>query len=153
MRRIPLALCGYGWAGWRLGPYGKARAWRLYGPDGTGYTAGEIAELRALQLDVDWLRMRVQELEAVAAGGLERGDVEDLRAAAAVLLRLSAGKAYRTVRPGNNAPAFPTAIHKLPVLLDCGLHAVALRLDGGGAAPVGIDQRRAEHQRANADQE
>ena len=94
----PLALDrgGASWAGWTFAPWGRAREWFLIAPDSTRYSAGEIHELTALMLDVDWLRHRVRELEAQAVG--VRMTIEEaavLRAAAAILAR-TAPPAART---------------------------------------------------------
>ena len=88
--RCPLNLSGGGesWKDWHFGPWGRAREWFLIAPDSTRYSAGEIHELTALMLDVDWLRHRVRELEAQAVG--VRMTIEEaavLRAAAAILAR------------------------------------------------------------------
>lgn len=88
-KRVPLDLIAYGWRGWRLAPYGRARCFRLISPSGEAYTPGEVADVRALQLDVDWLRWRVRELEAATAGArLSVADAETVAAALAVLERL-----------------------------------------------------------------
>ena len=71
-----------GWAGWTLGPYGKAREWRLFDPNGTNYTAREVAALRAMALDLDFLKTHTRHLESKvdqAATYLSADDVATLR--------------------------------------------------------------------------
>jgi hypothetical protein len=80
MHPIHLDTGGPAWAGWTFGRYGRARDWRLFAPDGTHYQAAELAELRALVLDVDYLRMRVRELEARLDPGACVFSAEELRA-------------------------------------------------------------------------
>lgn len=49
--------------GWKLGPWGRAREARLTAPDGTNFTPGDILECHTLPANVDFLRLRVRELE------------------------------------------------------------------------------------------
>lgn len=90
VRPYALSAGGESWVGWIFARYGRATDWRLIGPDGTHYTAAEIGALRALQLDVDYLRLRVRQLEGAAAGvGLSSVDAATVSAAAAVLEKLA----------------------------------------------------------------
>lgn len=85
-RPVALDRGGATWAGWTFAPYGRATDWRLIAPDGTHYTAGDLAELKALQLDVDYLRLRVRELETTAQGvRLSPGEASAVSAALSVL--------------------------------------------------------------------
>lgn len=87
---VALDIGGNTWTGWTLGPYGQASDWRLISPHGEHFTSGDLSELRELQLDVDWLRLRVRELEADAAKALiSSDDAAVIAAALAVLDRLS----------------------------------------------------------------
>lgn len=95
-RRIDLSIGGDTWTGWRFGPYGRARDWRLHAPDGAIYTAGDVGELHALQLDVGWLHTRVRTLEAqssMTAWRLGTDDLHTLRAAADILGKLPGRRA------------------------------------------------------------
>ena len=60
---IKLSIRGTSWTGWTFGPFGRSNQWRLHAPDGTHYTAGEIAEIRPADLNLDFLQVRVRELE------------------------------------------------------------------------------------------
>lgn len=84
----PIDLSQAGWPGWTFGPYGRAREWRLFGPDGTNYTAEEIRSARGLLLDVDYLRSRVRGLQEkidAHACHFSASDLEVLQAAMVVL--------------------------------------------------------------------
>ena len=86
----PIDLERLGWPGWTLGPYGRARDWRLFAPDGSHYTAGEITGLRGMALDVDYLRGRVHEMQGqidAHACHFSDGDLQALRTAMAILAR------------------------------------------------------------------
>lgn len=83
-----------GWAGWFFGTYGRAREWRLHAPDGSHYVAAEVAELRYLILDVDYLRARVREVEAEIETARRRftpAELATIRAAAALLAGVTTG--------------------------------------------------------------
>lgn len=95
-RQIDLVVGGGAWTGWRFGPYGRARDWRLHAPDGAIYTAGEVGELHDLQLDVGWLHARVRTLEEqshMTAWRLGTDDLQTLRAAADILGKLPGRRA------------------------------------------------------------
>ena len=82
---------GESWNGWRFGPYGRAREWRLIAPDGETFTAGDIQSLRGFMLDVDFLRGRVQALQGQVeahACHFNEADLLALHAAIAVLGRV-----------------------------------------------------------------
>ena len=72
MPPLDLAVYGSSWRGWRIAPWGKARTARLTAPDGTNFEPGEILELRALAPNVDFLRLRVRELEALGLNHRQR---------------------------------------------------------------------------------
>lgn len=76
-----------GWTGWTFGPWGRAREWRLHAPTGESYSAAEVADVRRLQLDIDYLRLRVRELELSQAATFTADDLATLRTAAAILQR------------------------------------------------------------------
>jgi len=81
---------GASWVGWHFGPWGRARDWRLHAPDGASYTAGEIAQTRALAHEVCYLSARNRELTDYAhADALHFGprDALALIAAAELVLR------------------------------------------------------------------
>ena len=86
--RKPLRLdsCGSTWTGWIFAPYGRATDFRLISPTGEHFTSGDLSELHALRLDVDYLRLRVRELETAADVVLL--SVQDSAAIAAALLVL-----------------------------------------------------------------
>lgn len=89
-RTIELHIGGPSWSGWRFGPWGRAREWRLCSPTGENFTAGDVADLRALQLDVNYLQTRNRELTAQldhTACYFSGGDADTLRAAASILNR------------------------------------------------------------------
>ena len=97
MRKCALNLSrgGESWSGWTFGPWGRAKEWRLHAPDGASYDACEIAELRARVLDLDYLQVRVRQLEQrerELLAQLERrfsaGEIATLRAAAAILRKV-----------------------------------------------------------------
>lgn len=98
MRKCALDLSrgGESWSGWRFGPWGKAKDWRLHAPDGASYDACEITELRAMALNLDYLQVRVRQLEErerELLAKLERrfsaSEIATLRAAAAILREAS----------------------------------------------------------------
>lgn len=93
---IDLSAGGNAWRGWRLGPYGRARDWRLFAPDGQVYTAGDVAALAALALDVTYLQGRVRELEQEQAG-LSADQLRILTEAAAILQHVT--RTRRRTRP------------------------------------------------------
>ncbi len=79
-----------GWAGWVVSRYGRAREWRLVSPRGENFTTAEIANLRHLVLDVDYLRGRVLELEGLVGAHacyFDDAEIAALQAAVAVLER------------------------------------------------------------------
>ncbi len=87
-----------GWAGWVLSRYGRAREWRLIAPGGEAFTAAEIAGLRYLVLDVDYLRGRVLELEGLVdaqACHFDAAELAALHSAIAVLERRLPRRRYR----------------------------------------------------------
>ena len=102
-RMLPLDLAPYGpaWAGWSLRPWGRARDARLTAPDSTSYTSGEIIECCALPADVDFLRLRVRELEA---GGLDARQRVAVIAAIQVLEAVLLGCSSSSVREGLGRP-------------------------------------------------
>lgn len=88
MRYFDMARGGSSWSGWTFGKYGRAKEWRLIAPTGETFSPGEVVELRELRLDVDYLRMRVRELEAQLeqqALYFTREQLEALRSAVAIL--------------------------------------------------------------------
>ncbi len=109
----PIDLGEVGWPGWTLGPYGKARSWRLFAPDGTNYTEGEIRGLRGLVLDVDFLRDRVHAMQGqidAHACHFTDDDLQALRTAMAVLTRrLPAFTGRKHSRP-DTLPAHSAAL-------------------------------------------
>lgn len=91
-----------GWAGWTLGPYGKAREWRLFAPDGTHYTAQEVSGLRGMVLDLDFLRGQVRELREKVDGSAVHFSADDLlalRLAVAVLDKIAPAERRRVDLP------------------------------------------------------
>lgn len=66
--RIDLSIGGDSWAGFTFGSWGKARDWRLTTPNGQNLTAGELANLHAIALDLGYLQARNKELEGKMAG-------------------------------------------------------------------------------------
>lgn len=83
---VDLARIGGGaWSGWQFSPWGRARDWRLIAPDGANYTAGELADVRRRQMDIDYLRARVALIDDAAALYIPRKDAAILREAATIL--------------------------------------------------------------------
>lgn len=122
---LDLAAGGPTWAGWRLGPYGRARDWRLLAPDGQHYQASELQDLHALQLDVDWLRMRVRELETAAAGPSSH-ELQILQTAAMILHRFGAA-ALTPQPPGPRRVFTPLEVmSQILIRQTGGAHDVAL---------------------------
>lgn len=98
MAGIDLERGGQTWAGWYLAPFGRAKEWRLHSPDGANFTAAEIQQLRALALDVDYLQLRVRQLEAELGGQALRvtaAQAATLAAAAEILAQLLGSSAGR----------------------------------------------------------
>lgn len=90
MAPIKLDIGGAAWSGWTFGPYGRARDWRLTAPSGETFTAGDLLDARPLALDVDYLRSRVRELEALIERdnySFSEEEAAALRAAADILAR------------------------------------------------------------------
>lgn len=54
-----------GWDGWRFGPYGKARTWRLLAPGGEFFTPGDLLAIRTNAANVDVLNAQVAKLRAM----------------------------------------------------------------------------------------
>lgn len=73
------------WDGWYFGSYGRAKVWRLISPNGENFSPGEILELRPLQLDVNYLTMRVNQLKTIARPALSPDDFHSLSCAVATL--------------------------------------------------------------------
>ena len=97
MKPVDLSRGGESWSGWTFGPWGRAKEWRLHAPDGASYDVCEIAELRARALDLDYLQVRVRQLEQrerELLAKLERrfsaSEIATLRAAAAILRQAEA---------------------------------------------------------------
>lgn len=87
---VDLSIGGPSWAGWHFGVWGRAREWRLHSPCGASFTASEVAQARAVALDVDFLQCRVRELADYAhPGALHFGplDARALIAAAELIVR------------------------------------------------------------------
>lgn len=97
---------GPSWAGWSFAPWGRAKEWRLHAPDGASYSAEEIAELRRLVLDLDYLQVRCRELEAVARRAPCRFSAAELEllASAAAVLQAALPRAAHQVRRWRPAP-------------------------------------------------
>ena len=68
---IDLTPAGPEWAGWRLRRWGRSRACTLEAPDGQRFSPPEILSLRELMLDVDYLRMRIKDMESIELDDLE----------------------------------------------------------------------------------
>lgn len=92
---IDLSVGGADWDGWRFGPWGRAKQWRLFGPDGTFYFPSEIALLESMARDLDFyqvsmkqLEQRIRELEKP----LMDAELESLQATIALLARLADGR-------------------------------------------------------------
>ncbi len=91
-KRIDLSIGGADWDGWHFGPWGRAKGWRLHDPNGTNYIASEIAQLRPMEYNVDYLQVKVKEVEAQIAEiqrPLMQGEIEALQVAIALLTRLA----------------------------------------------------------------
>lgn len=89
---MDMGIGGPDWAGWHFGKWGRAKDWRLCDPDGTNYAAGEIAQLRHMEQNLDYLQVKVKEVEAQIAGiqrPLAQGEIEALQVAIALLTRLA----------------------------------------------------------------
>lgn len=74
-----------GWDGWYFGSYGRAKMWRLIAPNEETYVPAEIMELRPLQLDVNYLNLRIKQLKAIARPALSPDDFHSLTCAVATL--------------------------------------------------------------------
>ena len=97
-RKIALDIGGDTWVGWHFGPWGRAREWRLCSPTGETFTAGDVADLRALMLDVNYLKTQNRELTAQldhTACYFSGDDADTLRAAASILNRTLATSRLR----------------------------------------------------------
>lgn len=82
---------GPSWSGWRFGPYGRCKEWRLHAPDGAVYCAEEIAEIRRMELDLDYLQVRVKLLESLLSKTsiyLSADEMNVLQNAARILLEI-----------------------------------------------------------------
>ena len=78
-----------GWDGWRFGGYGKAKQWRIHAPTGECFIPTEILNIRANQLDLDYLRLRIKRLEATKGLTLSPDDVSVIHALQRLVERLS----------------------------------------------------------------
>lgn len=116
---MDLAIGGPSWAGWKFAPFGRARDWRLHAPDGTTYDACEIAELRRMALDLDYLQVRCRDLETrviSTACYFTRTELELIASALAVLQRAlpRAARQARRWRPGPpGRGSMPVAVRDL----------------------------------------
>jgi len=81
-------LSPYGWQGWALGPYRRSTSRVLHSPNGQHYTQQEICDLSRLVLDNDYLKARVEALEAVLRHPSMKGRMELLSAVADFLVGL-----------------------------------------------------------------
>lgn len=93
---LDLSRGGPSWDGWTFGPWGKSKEWWILDPNGTRYCASEIAELRAMALNLDYLQVRVRQLEererellAKLDRRFSASEVAILRSAAAILREAS----------------------------------------------------------------
>jgi hypothetical protein len=89
MNFIDLSAGGEDWEGWYLGPWGRAKVWRLHAPDGASYHTCEIEEVRKLALEVGYLQTRIKELESLLTPGhvhFHPSAAATLRAAAAAII-------------------------------------------------------------------
>lgn len=114
MPPLDLRRYGSGWTGWKLNPYGRARDSRLVGPDGTSFTPGEILECCALPADVDFLRLRVRELEG---NGLDHRQRVAVLAAVQALEQVLINRQLQTFelhRPDRSAGPRDQSICELP---------------------------------------
>lgn len=66
---IDLAMAGKDWEGWYVGPWGRAKCWKLHAPDGAAYYPGEVAEVYKLAREVDYLQTVVRQLRERLAPG------------------------------------------------------------------------------------
>lgn len=83
MSRIDLSIGG--WDGWCFSSYGRAKTWRLISPSKETYSPSEILELRNLHVDLNYLGIRVKQLQAISRPALSTDDIGALEAAVAVL--------------------------------------------------------------------
>jgi hypothetical protein len=85
---LDLSIGGPSWSGWYLGPWGRAKEWRLFDPAGTFYFSDEIANLHHLTRNLNYLEVKLKELERYDTGDAMHFGPEDaatLLAAAAIL--------------------------------------------------------------------
>jgi len=83
--RKKISLTEYGWPGWEIGPYGKARQFRLTSPEGDSFTPEEIQSIRGAILDNDYLRSRISCLTRVLEHPAISGRLDSTRLLAAFL--------------------------------------------------------------------
>ena len=102
-----------GWDGWYFSQYGRAKQWRLIAPGGENYLPGEIMELRALQLNVDYLSLRVKQLKAIARPALSPDDFRSLSLAVATLEDFLGVFASLGGYPMNNGRRTPITLDSL----------------------------------------
>lgn len=97
-----------GWDGWRFGRYGKAKQWRIHAPTGECFIPTEILNIRASQLDLDYLRLRIKRLEATKGLTLSPDDITVIHALQRLVERLSVFPADRRQDvPGSVLPDLP----------------------------------------------
>lgn len=100
---IPLDRCGQAWHGWQLARYGNARDWRLIAPSGETFEPGELLRLRPVLLDLDYLQVRVRQLERQVSGDAYCFTPEEchaLVATAQAILRAMPRNITTAKRPG-----------------------------------------------------
>lgn len=103
--RIDLSIGGPSWAGWRFGSWGKARDWRILGPDGSSFQAPELAALPGRLADLAYLDALAHDQAAKLAGAalaLSADEAQLVRVALGVLLRelpVQLGRRDCRVRP------------------------------------------------------
>lgn len=127
-----------GWYGWYFRPYGRAKMWRLIAPNGETFSPGEILEIRPLQLDVSYLKMRVNQLKAIARPSISPGDFQSLTHAVNVLQEFlgvfsSLGGYPVNVGRGSHTPLYAVETNQA-VSNKGGSHAVTI-------PSAGVDQR------------
>lgn len=90
---------GESWRGWRFGPYGRARDWRLHAPTGETYTPGEISQNHRESLELVYAVSRIRQLEALLIAkpaGLTPRERLILQQAAEIMART--GDAYQAAQ-------------------------------------------------------
>jgi len=78
----------HGWENWTFGPFGKAKSWRLFSPDGQCFIPEEVLSLTPLLLDLDFYQTEVKKLQALLTQAKARPEKQVLTQISLLLVQM-----------------------------------------------------------------